>query len=443
MLDTFLTPVVAVLVVLGIMMFVHEWGHFIAARFFGIRVEIFSFFGMGPRVWGFKRGDTDYRLSLLPIGAYVKMAGEDFGGELTGAPDEFPSKPKWQRTIVLLAGPAMNIITAIVLLTGLFVVGIPQFAYFDEPAVIAWVPKDSIAEKAGILSGDRVAEVNAIKNPTWEQAYFEVLVAAGRDVQLVVDRKGNQLPVSVPTTSVKRQDDALGLLGYPALPVIVGRLSPGMPADKSGIRTGDRILEMDGVPLFTQEQFRRRLQATGGRPSELVVERGGQQMKVQVRPIYGETGSGMRYQIGIVFHIESKLKPLGPAEAFSRSLEYNARFATQILWVVGQLVQGKVSLKQLQGPVGIAREAAQAVRQGPHEFVLLMALIGMNLGVLNLLPIPILDGGHILLLMIEGTMRRELSAVVKERALQFGVVLLLFLTVFVLYNDILKTLPAR
>ncbi len=434
----------AFIFVLGIMMIVHEWGHFIAARIFGIRVEIFSFFGMGPRVWGFKRGDTEYRLSLLPIGAYVKMAGEDFGGEHTGQPDEFPSKPRWQRAIVLLAGPTMNLLAAVLLVTAVFINGMPQPVYLDQPAEVAGVIKDSIAEKAGIQSGDRIAVLNGIHDPKWEQVFFESLAAAGSDLSVVLDRNGERVPLTVPTAQVKRETDALTLLGYPKEPVIVGLVQPGMPADRSGLRPGDHILALDARPVWSPLQFRARLQEVGDKPAELLIQRGERELRLQVRPVHGDPGDGggPRYQLGFAFRFATVYKQSAPLEALTGAIGHNARLGAQIVWIVGQLVQGKASLKQLQGPVGIMRESGQAARRGILELALFMAAISLNLGILNLLPIPILDGGHIVLLLIEGAFRRELSMVFKERVLQFGAAFLILLTVFVLYNDVLRSLPA-
>ena len=165
----FLTMIVSVSIVLGIMVLVHEWGHFIVAKSFGVRVDIFSI-GFGTRLWGIKRGDTDYRLSALPLGGYVKMAGDNPLEERKGDPDEFLSKPRWQRVLIARAGPAMNIVLSILLVAGIYMYGSKQPAYLDKPMVLAGVLPDSTAQKAGLLAGDTVIKINSKSNPTWDEA---------------------------------------------------------------------------------------------------------------------------------------------------------------------------------------------------------------------------------------------------------------------------------
>ncbi len=462
-----LIAVVTVVPVLAIMILVHEWGHFIAAKGFGVRVEIFSI-GFGPRLWGRKRGDTDYRISALPLGGYVKMAGDNPAEERSGAPDEFQSKPRWQRAIIALAGPTMNIVMAVVLVTGVFAVaGIPYPAYYDKPMEIAAVPPASQAAKVGIRSGDRIAELNGIRNPTWEQAQ-ELLgqLKAGARLPVVVDRGGETFEVTVQASEPR---DLTGALGYPPMPAVVDQVSPGMPADKAGLRSGDEIIALNGEPIRTWPQVAQGIRSSGGKTLDFLVRRGEQQVALQITPIQvqslrGETlwvsiqrffgrlfgrpeaqtaGGDMVWQIGMVNRPDIVYRRLGLMAAVEQGFLANVALTRQIVVVVGQLFTGKMSLRQMQGVVGIARESGRAAQSGPVDFLNLMAIISLNLGILNLLPIPILDGGHLLLLTVEGTLRRDLSLTIKERFVQVGFVFLLVVFALVMYNDIVRLLPGR
>lgn len=434
-----LTSVVAVVIVLGIMILVHELGHFIAALLFGVRVEIFSI-GFGPRVWGRRRGPTDYRLSALPLGGYVKMAGDNPAEERRGDPDEFLSKPRWQRVLIAAAGPAMNILMAVALTTTLFTTGTSQRLYVDRPIVLAGVLKDSPAEKAGIRAGDRIVKLHGVKNPTWERAFLELLfIAPGTNLPITIERDGQLIPVTVRAVS-----DEFATLGYPAEPVMVGTVTHGMPAERSGFKPGDEVLAVEQRPVASPIQLAARIQQSEGKPIEVLVRRARQQVRLVVRPVWGDPGDGVaRWQIGIGFRFVTEKRSYALGKAVERATWLNTRLTEQILRVVAQLFEGRMSLKQLEGPVGIARQSGQAAKRGLVDFINLMAVISLNLGILNLLPIPILDGGHILLLAVEGTLRRDLSVRVKERFVQVGLVFLLVIFAIVMYNDVLKLLPTH
>lgn len=438
----FLTSVIAVVVGLGIMVLVHEWGHFLAAKWFGVRVEVFSF-GFGPRVWGRKRGDTDYRLSALPLGGYVKMAGDNPAEERTGDPAEFLSKPRWQRGIIAVAGPVMNVFLAVILVASLYKMGMPQPIYVDDPVRIAGVLKDSPAEQAGLQMGDRIVELNGVKNPTWNDALLELLFTTpGKDISVAVQRGDRRIALSVKAAA--RGGDEFTLIGYPIEPVVIGRVTSGHAAERAGLKPDDEILAFNGQPVVSRVQFAAMIQEIGGKTAGLVVRRGGQELRLQIQPTYGDPGDGRkRWQIGVGFGQISVHKAYPLLESVKRAAWFNARMTYQIVAVVGQLFEGRASIKQLGGPLEIARQSGQAARQGPVALVLLLAVVSLNLGILNLLPIPILDGGHILLLAIEGTLRRDLSVTVKERFVQVGLVFLLFIFAIVMYNDILKLLPSR
>jgi regulator of sigma E protease len=431
----FIVMILSVSVVLGIMVLVHEWGHFIVAKSFGVRVEIFSI-GFGPRLWGWKRGDTDYRISALPLGGYVKMAGDNPLEERKGEPDEFLSKPRWQRVLIALAGPSMNILLSIALIAGIYMRGSKQPAFLDRPMVLAGVLQDSTAQKAGLAAGDRIVKVNGVSNPTWDRGQLELMsTLPGHSLSLDVDRSGQELSFSVPA-SASLED----VFGYPTDHLLVGAVSPGAPADRSGLKAGDVIMKVNGIALNNGAEFPPMVNRTKAQPLDLEIQRGDRTLHVEIRP---QEVSGGNWQIGVMRTGDLVDRRLSVGPAIVESAAMNALMARQIAFVVVELFRGNISLKQLEGPLGIARESGRAAREGPAELLSLMAMIGVNLAVLNLLPIPPLDGGHILLLFIEGTMRRDLSVRVKERFVTVSMVFLLLVFAIVMYNDVLRLIPHR
>jgi regulator of sigma E protease len=429
----------SVAVVLGVMVLVHEWGHFIVAKFFGVRVEIFSI-GFGPRLWGWKRGDTDYRISGLPLGGYVKMAGDNPLEDRKGDPDEFLSKPRWQRVLIALAGPTMNVVLSVLLVAGIYMRGSKQPAFLDRPMVLAGVLQDSSAQKAGLAAGDHIISVNGVNDPSWDRAQLELMsTLPGHSISIVLERDGKDISTSV-TASPSVED----VFGYPTDQLLIAAVNPGTPADRSGLQAGDQILKVNGTALANGAEFPPIVEKTHGAPLELDVQRGDRTLHLTVRPENLNSGNGApRWQIGVLRTGELVDRRLSFGPAIVESVGMNALMARQIVYVVVELFRGQMSLKQLEGPLGIARESGRAARQGIAELLSLMAMIGVNLAVLNLLPIPPLDGGHILMLFIEGTIRRDLSVRVKERFVTVSMVFLLLVFAIVMYNDVLRLIPHR
>jgi len=432
---TTVLSVVAAIIGLGFMVTIHEFGHFLAARFFGVRVDVFSF-GFGTRLFGVKRGNTDYSVRILPFGGYVRMAGDNISEERTGAPDEFLSKPRWQRVCIALAGPFMNALTALIVFAFIYGGVSEQPQYVDRPIDVAGVFKSSPADLSGIRPGDRVVDLNGIDNPTWERAHFEAFFALpGAQLPLTIDRGGE----SIHTTVISNRDE-FEMFGYPAEPIIVDFITPGSPAERSGLRPGDKIVSYAGASTEAWSTFTQLVKQTEDRPTQMGIDRNGHPMILQIRAIKADLGDGMgaRWSLGFKRHIDTERVQKGVFESVGFSIWFNARLTRQMLDLVGQLFVGKASLKDVSGPVGIVAVSGQAVRAGFRSFFFFMAYISLNLFVVNLLPIPILDGGHIIVLATEGVLRHDLSLKVKERFLQVGFVFILVIFALVMYNDVLR-----
>jgi len=442
--------------VLGVMILVHEWGHFIVARLFGVRVEVFSI-GFGPRLLGWKRGATDYRLSVLPFGGYVRMAGQDPADldskdrglvnasehRPTGAPDELMSKPRWQRALISFAGPAVNLVFPVILLVGFYAIkGDPYPAYLDEPLQVLSLPSKAPHGPETLEPGDRIVALDGISDPTWEQAEELLSKAApGSKLPAEVQNKGERRKVLV-TLPTKDVEEPAPVFGYPPIPPIIDDVVSGSPADRAGLKPGDRVLAVHGQPVHWWGEFVDRVRGSHGGPIEIEVSSKSGPLKVTVTPEKTVLPRGeSAYLIGVGPNEKFRYKriPFTQAVRYATSKTYETVLDT--LGVIGKLFSGQASVRQLQGVVGITRLSGEAVHKGPLAVITLMLLISVNLGILNLLPIPILDGGHILLLGIEGLLRRDLSMTFKERFVQVGLVFLLVLFAIVMYNDVVRLLP--
>jgi regulator of sigma E protease len=438
----FFISIAAVAVVLGFMILIHEFGHYAVAKLLGVRVEQFAI-GFGKRLIGFRRGETDYRINAIPLGGYVKMSGENPMDERTGDPAEFMSHPRWHRFLIAIAGPSMNILLAIFLLTVVYMVHYEYPVFLDKPAVIEGVKHDSPAARAGLQPGDRIVKVEGIENPTWEQLQPRVWLSPNQPLTVTIQRGDQTFEKTIVPQAVTTSE--VGSAGwFPEDPVIVGQLEANTPAATGGLKEGDRIVDLNGVPLVSIEAMIERLQQTKDTPVNLTLVRGGQTLSFRMTPVLGKTEDPkeQRYRLGFVARSETKVTTLPFAEALSRSLQQNKKYSLLILELAKKIVQGKVSLRAVSGPIGIAQDAGYAAQQkGWTPLMELTAGISLNLGIFNLLPIPIMDGGVILFLFIEGLMRRDVSLRIKERVYQAAFVFLVLFAVMVIYNDLMKILP--
>lgn len=446
-----LIVILAVIFVLGIAINIHEFGHFLVAKLFGMRVEAYSFFGLGPRIWGFKYGHTDYRISAIPLGAYVKLYGDEAtasleGGESKGEPvpesELYELRPRWQKFLVMLGGPFMNIILALAIPFGAALMyGIPSM-----PApVVGLVSAGGAAEAAGIRVGDRIVSFNGIENPTWERIKDEALISPDKEIAATVDRGGKQIPVTIKPQRKDIDGNSLGEIGlFPDVgvePVEAGSIVADSPAAAAGLQPGDRVLTFNGQTVRNSQELTVQIRENKDAPIVLTVDRRGERKEIYTQAKLNDDGV---FRIGATFgsaEITTRV-PVGPVQAAAFASDTNLRIIRLTGRVFGQMFAGERSVKDagLAGPVGIVQIISKVVREaGFGGLVMILGVISLNLGVFNLLPIPLLDGGQILVLGIEKVMSwfgRTLSMAWREKIQMAGLAVILLLMVFTLFLDI-------
>ena len=425
--------ILAFLFVLGVLIFVHELGHFLMARRIGVRVLTFSL-GFGPKLINIKRGGTEYCVSAIPLGGYVKMAGENPEDSRTGAPDEFLSKGKWQRFQVLVMGPVMNLILAVVVMAVVYYQGaqLPQFE--QQPVVIGTFAQNSVGEKAGLKPGDRIVTVDNDPVETWEAFGMAIVSKAKRNVAIGYIRDGRAGNVMVvPTAQGKYEMGDIGI--QPRIHPEVDEVSPDQPAAEAGLRKGDVVLAANNEMNVGYDRLIELIRNGAGKTLVFQVKRGNtvETVNLQPREIAGTVMIGAQIRPW-----ETHTVNPGPIDAMKLSVQKNWEWTRLIVQTLGGLFTQETSVKQLMGPVAIADLSGAAAQAGWISLFSLMAMISLNLGLLNLMPIPVLDGGHIFILALEGLARRDFSMRVKEKMLLAGFVLLLMLMVTVIYNDLMR-----
>jgi regulator of sigma E protease len=427
-----LQTLLAFLFVLGVLIFVHELGHFWMARRLGVRVLTFSL-GFGPKILKFRRGDTEYAISAIPLGGYVKMAGENPDDPRSGSPDEFLSKSKWERFQILIMGPFMNIALAVIVMAFVLMQGADVPAYQDQPPVVGAVMPASPAEKAGIRPGDRLLTVAGDDVDTWEDLFLAIGTRANRDVAVTLLREGKPVSLSVrPDAETRFEVGSIGVL--PDVHPTVESVVKGDPADRAGVKPGDVIVALNGERVALSRQLIMMMAPHAGREVELTIRRDGREQVIRLTPIERD-GRGM---IGVTPQDPTKSFKPTPLEAVALSVGRNIEFGGLIFKTLAGLFVGETSPRQLMGPVAIAQLSGESAAAGWIALFTLMASISLNLGLLNLLPIPVLDGGHIFIMMLEGIARRDFSMAVKEKMFLAGFVLLMMLMVTVIYNDLTR-----
>jgi regulator of sigma E protease len=435
--------------VLGVMILVHEFGHFAAAKLMGVRVEVFSI-GFGKRLLGFRLGETDYRLSALPLGGYVKMTGvsaiempEEHADGASVDPGEFMRHPRWQRVIIAVAGPAANMILAVALLTAVFSMRheIPYGMY--RPAVVGWCQPGYPAAQAGVKTGDQIVQIGDARNPTWQDVQNKILISPNQPLALVVKRGGQELPLTLlPKVEGKQQAGDAGW--QPQQPFVVTGLEPDMPGIQAGLQVGDEIVSVDGKPIHATGAMQGYLQTTKDKPVHLQVERGSRTVALTVTPKLSTLDAHTQtYRIGFISE-PTEVEQLPLTRAFGRSLEECKKLSGLVLDLIGRMVERKVSVKQMSGPIEIVRVSGEMVHnRSLNDLLEFMSMISLQLGLFNLLPIPILDGGLIAMLLVESVMRRDINESIKLRLYQAAFVCLVLFASMVIFNDVVKMLPGQ
>ncbi len=450
-----IVTILAFIVVLGITITIHEFGHFAMAKLLKIRVLIFSL-GFGPRLLGFTRGGTEYRLSPVPLGGYVKMAGEAFDEERQGAPDEFLSHPKWHRFLVALAGPFMNVVLAVCILTFSYMEGIYVPRYQKEPPIVGPVAADSPARTAGLQTGDRIVSVGGNAINTWEELEIALATAPKGALDFKVLRGGRQLPIHFAAPDISPVDAATLGFKFSIPETVVAGVYPDSPAHAAGLKEGDRILsvqgngrtgrdydeilniisESKGVPLdFEVRRPKGTNEVDAAQTPKEETANGGERIHLTITP----TEQDGRVIVGFAPEVPMDFEKFGLGGAIVQSIRRNYEMSALTFTIIGRIFKGSASVKTISGPLEIARISGNAARTGSISvFLGFLGLISLQLGVFNLLPIPILDGGVIALLLIEGVIGRDFSLRLKEKIVQVGFVFLILLMGFVVFNDLSK-----
>lgn len=459
--EEILISIVAFVIVLGITITIHEFGHFAMAKLLKIRVLVFSL-GFGPKLVGFTRGGTEYRLSPIPLGGYVKMAGETYDSDREGSPDEFLSHPKWHRFLVAISGPFMNILLAVFIFTYFFVQGVEVPKYEAGPPVVGPVMADSIAQRAGLEPGDRILSVSRNQVSTWKEMEIALGTAPKDSLDIEVQRNGRKLPIHFDSKGIDtRNIDSVdpSTIGFWATSpkIVINTVIPDKPAGIAGLQAKDEILsvsrngktendtiqipeiiaESAGVPLVFKVFRPENNPGSVAGQASLLNDQRGKILQLPITPIE-ENGRGIAgFGFNYTFPMETLKYSLGGA--FLESIRTNYDNITWTFRIIGRLLVKKADYHTLSGPIGIAQISGKAARTlSIGGFVKFIGMISLQLGIFNLLPIPILDGGVMLLLIIEGIMRRDLSINLKEKIVQVGFVFLILLMGFAVFNDLSK-----
>ena len=439
-----MVTIIAGIVMLGILVFVHELGHFCVAKLSGVKVLKFSL-GFGPRLVSRKWGETDYMICAVPLGGYVQMLGEGGGeegetaaGELS--PEErrrsFSEQPVSRRTAIIAAGPLMNLVFPFLILPLAFLVGVQVPAFLEKPPCIGYAAPESAARTAGFQAGDCFTAINGQAVATWTEANRALIAHAGDSLKFTVHRDGRQMLLTIPPEANSLEGlESLGLL--PPQEPVVGTLAPGMPAQAAGLEVGDRIVGIDGTPITSWYDLKQVIQGGGGKVQTFTLRRGERQLQLDIQPAREES-DGADFLIGIAPRQETIFKRYGPVEAVRAGFDRSLELIELTLVFIQKMFAGHVSTSNIGGPITVVQIAGQAAQTDLASILSVLAFLSIQLGILNLFPIPILDGGHLFFNLFELVFRRPLSLRTREIAQQIGLMLILLLMVLAFYNDIMR-----
>lgn len=434
---TVLGSIFSFVIVFGILVFVHEFGHFFVAKLVKIRVEVFSW-GYGKRLFGIKRGDTDYRISILPLGGFVKFTGEDaFEKKKDLAPYDFMAKKRWERFLVLFMGSAMNILLAVVLVAFISMMGVTIPEYSGKSPVIGWIEEGSPAERANLMEGDEILSINNRKTKIWNDVEIAVGTKPNRLITLEVKRGDEILTMQLMTESQKALDLDMGYAGFsPKIFTQIVVVEPGSPAEKGGMKAGDVILAINGETVYFN-RFTETIEKSPNEKLEFLIGREGEQLTLYITPrLEGEVA-----KIGVGPWKQYEFRKYGFFSAIGRSIKENTKLAFVLFNFIKDLVSGEASTQQVGGPIMIAKFSYAFFRAGFISMLSFIAFVSLQLGIINLFPIPVFDGGQIFVLGLEGLFRRDFSPKLKQMVMMFGFAIFIFLLGFLILNDVARTLP--
>lgn len=453
---SFLGAALPFLIALGILVAVHEWGHYIVAKLSGVWVEKFSL-GFGPKIIGFHKNGTDYRIAPIPLGGYVKLYGQDpweeAGGdakkaeEIANDPRAFHSKPMSRKLATVLAGPMMNLVLCLLIMPVVFMVGRLQPKILDQAPVVIGVSKDSPAVAAGLQKGDRILSFDGVATPTWQELLLQIALHPDENVKVAYEREGKKTEVTLAETTDKTKSQVTGWVGiepfdFYANEPLIDTVNTNSPAAAAGLKAGDRIVSIDGTPVEYWTDLTKAVQKSEGKALSVTVARDGAENALTVTPMLNadaNTQGGGVWIIGVTkrMNLDDFVKKRhGLIDAFKLGFKENLKLLGLTLDVVKRLFTGDLSYKALGGPLQIAKATSSAAESGFGEFLYLLSFLSLQLGVLNLLPVPVLDGGHVVFMLLEAARRKPLSPRVRQVSTQIGLVMLLGLMVLVTFNDI-------
>jgi regulator of sigma E protease len=439
-----MTTIVQLLLVLGLMVLVHEFGHFVVAKLCRVRVETFAL-GFGKKIVGFRRGETDYQINLLPLGGYVKMAGEIPGEATSNDPGELNNHPRWQRILIALAGPVANFLLAFLLMTGAYMVHNEVDEYESGPAITDYISPNTPVAKTGIASGDVIVHYDNVENPTWKDVADHSALNLNQTVPFSFIHDGQRVNTTFLVASKETPDnfapDELGFIPkMQQTPVKVSELVAGSPAEHAGLQPGDQIASIDSLDIHSVPALLAYMQDQKGKPAVLKVLRGAQTLSLNVTPQLTDADGVKAYRLGFQWvRPPVRVEKLSFQKSLAKSWQFSKTSSLLIKDVLKGMFERHISVKSLSGPIGIGQVVHQAAEMpGWMPLIKTLSGISINLGIFNLLPIPILDGGMIFFLLIESLLRRDFPAPLKERVYQVAFVCLILFAVMVIFNDITK-----